>query len=66
MIALLIVTATVLGLASTAMFEFIIDFLCQEPLASIRSRVYPGRGYELVGHEEVRDELIERNLLSKV
>jgi hypothetical protein len=62
-IALLVVSACLAGIATTFIFEKIIDIICQEPLERIRSLYYPGEGFVHVTAEEALREVIEMGLL---
>lgn len=64
-IALLIVSACLAGIATTFIFEKIIDIICQKPLQKIRRLYYPNMGFVFVSAEESLEELIELGLLER-
>ena len=64
-IAMLIVSACLAGLATTIIFEKIIDVICQQPLQRIRAKNYPDQGFVHVSSEEAFEELVNIGLLER-
>ena len=64
-ISLLIASAGLLGLATTAVVENIIDVICQAPLRRIRALHYANKGFAHVTADEATEELIERGLFER-
>lgn len=64
-IAKLIVSACLAGLATTAIFEIIIDVICQQPLNRIRAEHYPNQGFVHVSSEEALEDLVNIGLLER-
>ena len=62
-IALLIVSASLVNLASSYVIEKIIDVFCQDPLQHIRAMYYTGKGFEYVSSDEAFNELYDLKLL---
>ena len=64
-IALLIVSASLVNIASSYFIEKIIDVICQTPLKHIRAMLYSGKGFEHVSSEEAFNELFDLKLLGR-
>ena len=62
-IALLIATASLLGMASILVTELIIDVLSRPLLESIREQHYSGLGHALVDPYEALEEVKRRGLI---
>ena len=64
-IALLLVSACLVRIASSFLFEKIIDIFCQTPLERIRHKYYYGKGFVHVTAEQAADELFDIGLLER-
>ena len=64
-IALLVVSACLAGIATTFIFEKIIDVICQNPAENIRNLLYPGMVFVFVEAEEALEELIRMWLFDR-
>lgn len=56
-IALLVVSAFLVDLASSFNLDFIIDVICQKPLKRIRDTKYPGKGFVHVSADDAVEQL---------
>ena len=64
-IALLIVSACLVNIASSFVIENIIDIFCQNPLQRIRAKFYPEEGFVHVTADQALDELCALGLLER-
>jgi len=64
-ISLLLVSACLVRIASSFLFEKIIDIFCQKPLERIRHKFYNGKGFVHVTAEQASDELFDIGLLDR-
>ena len=62
-IALLIISASLVNIASSDVIEKIIDVFCQESLQHIRAMYYTNKGFEHVSSEEAFNEVYALKLL---